>query len=65
MVGLWYYNQSGVTELLIIRDPHYGRMCFESVETLEALHQNPQLKPSELYIPSCGKGPRPFPQLRM
>ena len=23
MVGLWYYNQSGVTELLIMRDPHY------------------------------------------
>ena len=25
------YNQSGVTELLIMRDPHYGRMCFASV----------------------------------
>ena len=28
-----YYNESGVTELLIIRDPHYGRMCFKSVKT--------------------------------
>ena len=26
-----YYNQSGVTELLIMRDPHYSRMCFNSV----------------------------------
>ena len=34
MVGLWYYNQSGVTELLIMRDPHYGRMCLKSVKTL-------------------------------
>ena len=23
MVGLWYYNQLDVTELLIMRDPHY------------------------------------------
>ena len=37
MVGLWCYNQSGVTELLIMRDPHYGRMCFKSVKTLGAL----------------------------
>ena len=37
MVGLWRYSQSGVTELLIMRDPHYGRMCFKSVKTLEAL----------------------------
>ena len=48
------YNQSGVNELLIMRDPHYGRMCF---------------KPLELYILSCGKGlrlrPPPIPQLRM
>ena len=28
MVGLWYYNQSGVIELLIMRDHHYGRMCY-------------------------------------
>ena len=51
IVGLWCYNQSGVTELLIMRDPHYGRHCFRSVKTL----------PSELYILSCGKGlwPRP------
>ena len=33
-----YINQSGVTELLIMRDFHYGRMCFKSVETLGALH---------------------------
>ena len=30
--------QSGVTELLIMRDTHYGRMCFKSVKTLGALH---------------------------
>ena len=30
MVGLWCYNQSGVTEFLTMRDPHYGRMCFKS-----------------------------------
>ena len=38
MVGLSYYNQSGATELLIMRDSHYGRMCFKSFKTLEALH---------------------------
>ena len=38
MIGLWCYNQSGMTELLIMRDPHYGRMCFKSVKTLGALH---------------------------
>ena len=38
MVDLWYYNQSGVTELLIMRHPHYGRMCFKSVKTHGALH---------------------------
>ena len=32
------YDQSDATELLIIKDPHYGRMCFKSVKTLEALH---------------------------
>ena len=26
------------TELLIMRYPHYGRMCFKSVKTLGALH---------------------------
>ena len=26
--------------LLIIRDPHYGRMCFKSVKTLGALHSS-------------------------
>ena len=36
MVGLWYYNQSGVTELLIMRDPHYGQMCFKSVKTFRS-----------------------------
>ena len=39
MVDLWYYNQSGVTEQLIMVG------CVLS-----------QLKPSELYILSCGKG---------
>ena len=38
MVGIWCYNQSGATELLVMRDFHYGRMCFESVKTLGALH---------------------------
>ena len=32
------YNQSGVTELLIMSDFHYGRMCFKSVKTLGAPH---------------------------
>ena len=36
--ALWCYNQSGVTEQLIMRGPCYGRMCFKSVKTLEALH---------------------------
>ena len=35
MVGLWSYNQSGVTELLIMRDPHYGRMCFKEVKSVK------------------------------
>ena len=37
---IWYafYNQSGVTELLITRDPYYGRMCFKSVKTLGFFH---------------------------
>ena len=38
MVGRWCYNQSGVTDLFIMRDPHYGRMCIKSVKTLVALH---------------------------
>ena len=38
MVDLWCYYQSGVTELLIMRDSHYGRMCFKSDKTLRALH---------------------------
>ena len=37
MVGLGYYNQSGVTELLIMTDPHYRRMCFKSVKALGVL----------------------------
>ena len=55
MAGLWFYCQSGVTELLIMRDPYHDWMCFKSVKTL--------------YILRRGKGrgqrPRPFPQLRM
>ena len=35
---MWAYNQSGVTKLMIMRDPHYGRMCFKSVKTLGTLH---------------------------
>ena len=38
MVGVWYYNQSGATELLIMRDFHYGRMSFKTFKTLRALH---------------------------
>ena len=37
-VGIWCCNQSGVTELLIMRNPHYGRMCFKSAKTLGDLH---------------------------
>ena len=37
MVGLWYCNLSGVTELLIMRDPHHCRMCFKSVKILGGL----------------------------
>ena len=36
---IWLYNQSGATELLIMRDFHYGRMSFKSVIiTLRAVH---------------------------
>ena len=38
MMDIWYYNQSGVAELLIMRDPHYGKMCFKSFQILRALH---------------------------
>ena len=31
-------NQSGVTELLTMRNPHHGRMSFISFKTLEALY---------------------------
>ena len=41
MVGLWCYNQSDVTELLVMKDPLYDRVCFKSVKTFGAL--NPQL----------------------
>ena len=40
MAGLWCYNQSGVIELLIVRDPHYGLVCFKSVKTLGALRSS-------------------------
>ena len=30
--------QAGVTELLIMRARHYGRVCFKSVKTLAALY---------------------------
>ena len=33
----WDYNQSGVTELLIMRDPHFEPMCFKSVKSVETL----------------------------
>ena len=32
------HNQSGVTKLLIMRDHHYGRVCFKSVKTLGVPH---------------------------
>ena len=35
----------GVTELLIMRDHDYGRMCFKSVKTLGALHSQLRKKP--------------------
>ena len=38
MLGICYYKQPGATELLIVRDSHYGRMCFNSVKTFGALH---------------------------
>ena len=46
MVGLWHYNQSGVTELLIKREPHYGRMCFKPscvLRYLELESENPEV----------------------
>ena len=55
MVGLWWHKQSGVAELLIVRDPHYGRMWFKSVKTLGALHAYLWKKP----------WPLPSPQLRI
>ena len=32
------FNQSAVAKLLIMRNPHHGRMCFKSVKTLGVLH---------------------------
>ena len=43
-IGLWYYDQSRVTELLIMSDLHYDRLCLS------------QLKPSGLYILNCEIG---------
>ena len=55
IVGLWCYNQSGVTDLLIMRDPHYGQTCFKSVKTLSIISWKKNL----------GFRPPPFSQLRM
>ena len=53
MVGLWYYNQQGVTELLIMSDPNYMIACVLC-----------QLKSSGFSILTCEKNlglwPRPF-----
>ena len=38
MVGLSCCNQSGITELLIMKDSHHDRMYFKAVEILGALH---------------------------
>ena len=35
---LKHTTQSGVSELLIMRDPHYERVCFKSVKTLGPVH---------------------------
>ena len=43
MVNLWCYIQSGVTELLIMRDPHYGRICFKSVKSAFSTAKNAEL----------------------
>ena len=47
------FNQLGVTELLIMRGTHYGRMCFRSGKTLGALHsrlwERPQPSASPFY----------------
>ena len=45
MTGLWCYNQSAVTELLIMMDHHNGRMCFKSVKSLRALHSQVWKRP--------------------
>ena len=33
-----YYYQSGMNDLLIMKDLYYARICFKSVETLGDLH---------------------------
>ena len=43
MIDLLYFNQSGATELLLMRDSHNGRMCFKSVKILGVLHSSPFL----------------------
>ena len=48
MAGLWCYNQSGVTELLIMRVPHYALMCLRSVETIGVLHSQLWKRPRPL-----------------
>ena len=45
MVGLRYYDQPGVTELFVMKDPNYVLMCFKSVETLEILHSKVGKRP--------------------
>ena len=56
MVGLWCYNQSGVIELLLMRDPHYDRMCFKSVpftaKNVELLELYPILSYQSFYSAS-------------
>ena len=56
VIGLCYFNQPGVTELLIMRDPHCVRSCVLS-----------QVKPSELTFLAVKKasGLGLFPQLKM
>ena len=36
--GLYPIHQSGAIELLIMRDPHCGRMYFKSVKTVGVLY---------------------------
>ena len=45
---IYIFILSGVTQLLIIRNSHFGRMCFKSVKTLRVLHSKlwKRLRPS-------------------